>query len=219
MNDITGRVAEEEKITGISSGTEQINVSVNVGTDESIIRQVVTELTANKVDKEAGKVLSSNDYTDTEKAKLASLSNYDDTSIRIDLSKKVEKIEGKGLSSNDFTDKEKHKLEELENYNDAEVRGLIGNKQDKLTAGENITIVGNVISATGGSSYDDTEIRRELGNKVEKVDGKELSSNDFTNAEKAKLESLENYDDTQVKADIQTINNKLDGLEELLSEV
>lgn len=35
-----------------------------------------------KVDKEAGKGLSSNDYTDAEKAKLAGLENYDDTQIK-----------------------------------------------------------------------------------------------------------------------------------------
>lgn len=35
-----------------------------------------------KVDKEEGKGLSSNDYTDEEKAKLAGLENYDDTEVR-----------------------------------------------------------------------------------------------------------------------------------------
>ena len=35
-----------------------------------------------KVGKEAGKGLSSNDFTDTEKAKLAGLENYDDTEVR-----------------------------------------------------------------------------------------------------------------------------------------
>lgn len=37
------------------------------------------------------------------------------------------------------------------------------------------------------------------GNKVDKVAGKGLSTNDYTNAEKAKLAGLENYDDTQVR--------------------
>ena len=40
-----------------------------------------TELNA-KVDKVAGKQLSTNDYTTVEKNKLASLSNYDDTAIK-----------------------------------------------------------------------------------------------------------------------------------------
>lgn len=41
-----------------------------------------------------------------------------------------------------------------------------------------------------------------LDSKVDKVEGKDLSSNDFTDAEKTKLASLENYDDTTVLAKI-----------------
>ena len=46
-------------------------------------------LLAEKVDKESGKGLSSNDYSTEEKEKLAGLSNYDDTEIRNALSSKV----------------------------------------------------------------------------------------------------------------------------------
>lgn len=41
-----------------------------------------------------------------------------------------------------------------------------------------------------------------IAGKVDKVSGKGLSANDFTDADKSKLDSLENYDDTDVKADI-----------------
>ena len=47
----------------------------------------------NKVDKVAGKVLSTNDYTNTDKQKLAGLKNYDDTAIKADLAKKADKTE------------------------------------------------------------------------------------------------------------------------------
>ena len=46
------------------------------------------------------------------------------------------------------------------------------------------------------------DLNKELNNKVDKVQGKELSSNDFTDTLKEKLEELENYDDTEIKADI-----------------
>ena len=68
-----------------------------------------------------------------------------------DVSGKVDKVAGKGLSSNDYTDADKLKLAGLENYDDTQVRALIAGKQDKLVPGDNITIVGNVISSTGGS--------------------------------------------------------------------
>lgn len=43
-----------------------------------------------KVDVVAGKILSTNDYTDADKTKLQSLSNYDDTSIKQSLSTKAD---------------------------------------------------------------------------------------------------------------------------------
>lgn len=46
------------------------------------------------------------------------------------------------------------------------------------------------------------DLNKELNNKVDKVQGKELSSNDFTDTLKEKLEGLENYDDTEIKEDI-----------------
>ncbi|MDE7098322.1 MAG: hypothetical protein K2O60_04175 [Ruminococcus sp.] len=41
-----------------------------------------------------------------------------------------------------------------------------------------------------------------IAEKVDKETGKGLSTNDFTNADKSKLDGLENYDDTDVKDDI-----------------
>ena len=83
----------------------------------------------NKVDKEAGKGLSSNDYTDAEKEKLSGIAasaqvNVIETvevngtaltpsgkTVNIDLSGKVDKVSGKGLSTNDFTDDYKNKVD------------------------------------------------------------------------------------------------------------
>lgn len=83
----------------------------------------------NKVDKVAGKELSSNDYTDAEKTKLSGIATgaqanvietvkVDGTAltpsskaVNIDLSGKVDKVTGKGLSTNDFTDAYKTKVD------------------------------------------------------------------------------------------------------------
>ena len=47
--------------------------------------------------------------------------------------------------------------------------------------------------------------------KVDKIEGKGLSTNDYTDEEKTKLASLENYDDTEIKADILDLQtNKAD---------
>lgn len=86
-------------------------------------------LLANKVDKESGKGLSANDYTDAEKTKLSGIAanaqanviesvEVDGTAltpssktVNIDLSGKVDKVTGKGLSTNDFTDAYKNKID------------------------------------------------------------------------------------------------------------
>lgn len=55
--------------------------------------------------------------------------------------------------------------------------------------------------------YTKEEADKLLDKKVDKVGGKGLSTNDYTNAEKTKLASLENYDDTQIKAELATLHN------------
>ena len=46
----------------------------------------------------------------------------------------------------------------------------------------------------------------DISTKVDKIEGKGLSTNDFTNENKAKLQSLENYNDTYVKEQIGLLN-------------
>lgn len=94
-----------------------------------------------------------------------------------------------------------------------EIATLKKSKQDTLIEGDGITIDNNRISAnlTVNSSdyngqavvandtlilndendaYNDTEIRNLIGNKVDKVNGKGLSTNDFTTELKTKLENI-----------------------------
>lgn len=47
------------------------------------------------------------------------------------------------------------------------LQNTLNQKQDKLTAGSNITIRNNVISATGSASYDDSELRRLIRGKAD----------------------------------------------------
>lgn len=65
-----------------------------------------------KVDKVTGKGLSTNDFSDGDKAKLAALPTAD--ALSTSLAGKVDKIEGKGLSTNDYTTTEKDKLAGIE---------------------------------------------------------------------------------------------------------
>lgn len=51
---------------------------------------------------------------------------------------------------------------------------------------------------------------QDISGKVDKIDGKGLSTEDFTTEEKTKLQGLSNYDDTDIKNGITEINTKLD---------
>lgn len=63
-----------------------------------------------KVDKVSGKGLSTNDFTNTEKEKLAGFGSANLYALKSDIGNKVDKVDGKGLSTNDFTTAEKEKL-------------------------------------------------------------------------------------------------------------
>lgn len=65
-----------------------------------------------------------------------------------------------------------------------------------------------LIYTVNTQSYIDEAIKDLDTNKVDKEDGKGLSTNDFTNEDKEKLDGLENYDDTEIKQDIEDIQAK-----------
>ena len=79
---------------------------------------------------DANYVHTDNNYTTTEKNKLAELSNYDDTAIINTLANKVDKVEGKQLSDENYSLSEKQKLEDLSNYDDSSILSELNNKVD-----------------------------------------------------------------------------------------
>ena len=95
------------------------------------------------------------------------------TDVTTSLATKVDKVTGKELSSNDYTTAEKTKL--------AAITGTNTGDQDlsALATNTNLNLKANTTDVTTG-----------LATKVDKVTGKELSSNDYTTAEKAKLAAI-----------------------------
>lgn len=55
------------------------------------------------------------------------------------------------------------------------------------------------------------EMDSKLNTKVDKIEGKDLSSNDFTDNLKTKLEGLSNYNDTEIKTSIENKVDKVTG--------
>lgn len=178
--------------TGVlnATGTEvKIDEAINSTSTNPVQNKVISAALNKKVDVVAGKVLSSNDYTNDEKTKLANIAEganktivdtaLSETStnpvqnrvINTALSNKVSKEDGKGLSTNDYTTEEKIKL-------------------TGIAEGANRTIVDDKISTTSTNPIQNKIITAELNKKVNAVSGKGLSTNDYTTAEKTKLTSI-----------------------------
>lgn len=65
------------------------------------------------------------------------------------------------------------------------------NKLDGIDVGANKTTVDTALSTTSTNPVQNKVINSALGNKVDKVDGKGLSTNDYTTAEKTKLSQID----------------------------
>ena len=155
----------------------------------------IVERLSMKVDIEDGKGLSAEDYTTAEKTKLAGLSNYDDSAVRASLANKVDKIQGKGLSTEDFTTAEKTKLAGLENTS---VDSAFSSSSENPVQNKVVTAEINGINAQLTYMESHKASTTDLATKVDKVQGKGLSTEDFTTAEKEKLAELYNFDDDEL---------------------
>lgn len=83
----------------------------------------------------------------------------------------------------------------------------IGETADTAYAGNKGKANADAIAAIkDGVSIDSfSDVETALAGKVDAVQGKGLSTNDYTSAEKTKLAGLENYDDTGIQGDISAI--------------
>lgn len=155
--------------------------------------------------KDSNYVHTDNNFTTTEKEKLSGLSNYDDTEIKNLIDEKADKSEiptkvsqlendGNGIDSKFATI--------------AEVEDILSQATGGESAGDVLVALnehkGNFnnphnITAAQINAYTKEETNAALENKVDKVEGKGLSSNDYTDEEKEKLAGLNNYDDTSVR--------------------
>jgi hypothetical protein len=93
--------------------------------------------------------------------------------VSTSLANKVDKFTGKDLSTNDFTTAEKTKL--------AAITGTNTGDQD---------VSSFATTASLALKINSSDVSASLANKVDKFTGKDLSTNDFTTAEKTKLAAI-----------------------------
>ena len=120
---------------------------------------------------------------------------------------KVDKVDGKGLSSNDYTAAEKNKLATLKNYDDSALVAQVKALEQSLNtlvgdnASEAIDNFNEILKFLSGITDTQTlegmlanireDMQTYLSQKVDKESGKQLSTNDYTTADKNKLAGIE----------------------------
>lgn len=105
---------------------------------------------------------------------------------------------GQGTSNADITSL-KNRVSTLETDNSTNKTDINNLKTN------NETNKSNIQTLQQDNETNKTDIVNLEENKVDKVEGKGLSTEDFTTELKSKLESLENYDDTEIKEDISNL--------------
>lgn len=138
-----------------------------------------SNLTTSKalVSNSSGKVAVSS-VSSTELGYLSGVTSSVQTQIDELDANKVDKVDGKDLSSNDFTS------DYITKINNATT------KLSGIAEGANKTTVDSSLSSTSTNPVQNKVINSALSGKVDKVDGKSLSTNDFTNTLKSKLDGI-----------------------------
>lgn len=218
-------IAETDTLEGMfSEMSSSVSQSITTAISDFEVK-IKLFISQNYQPKESGKGLSTNDYTTTEKEKLAGLPTG--TQITQNLASKVDKVEGKQLSTEDFTTVLKNKLEGLSNYNDAEVKKNIASLQSTINTLvnenpnevidsfnevkkflEGVTDTENLAAMLAAL---ESKITAKIPTKLSQLsnDGNFVrdtdyvhTDNNFTTEEKEKLAGLANYDDTAITKSI-----------------
>lgn len=218
-------IAETDTLEGmLSEMSSSVSQSITTAISDFEVK-IKLFISQNYQPKESGKGLSTNDYTTTEKEKLAGLPTG--TQITQNLASKVDKVEGKQLSTEDFTTALKNKLEGLSNYNDTEVKKSLASLQSTINTLvnenpnevidsfnevkkflEGVTDTENLAAMLAAL---ESKITAKIPTKLSQLnnDGNFVSDknyvhtdNNFTTAEKEKLAGLANYDDTAITKSI-----------------
>lgn len=104
------------------------------------------------------------------------------------------------------TDDDMNEIKKVVNNNADEVTGMQENIEDlqdgQGSANADITSLKNRVNTL------ESNVSNLENNKVDKIEGKSLSTEDFTTELKTKLEGLNNYDDTEIKEDISEIKQE-----------
>lgn len=133
-------LSEEEYANAPIDAADAANKAAKAANDAVDKIGDVSEALAGKVDKEEGKGLSSNDYTDADKEKLEGLSNYDDTEVRAQLSGKASKEEVAAATEKTLSDANSYADEQVKAANEVIWNLLLPELDNAISDGDTTTL-------------------------------------------------------------------------------
>lgn len=95
----------------------------------------------------------------------------------------------------------------IDDVTKVEITRKDGTKKEAVVNGSVNSIIDVLVD--NKSVVKDNIANIDLSDKVDKVEGKVLSTNDFTNDDKEKLDGLSNYNDTKIKKEIESKQDEL----------
>ena len=169
-----------------SGSTISVDSELSSSSENPVQNKVIYQSLTNKVDKLSGKDLSSNDFTDDLKT------NYDSS------------------YENTHSHSNKSTIDKLSESNDGKLQ-----YNGVTIDGSGSTIsVDSELSSSSENPVQNKVIYQSLTNKVDKLSGKDLSTNDFTDDLKDKIETLYSKDELDskfsTKANASSLANKVD---------
>lgn len=190
--------ADKNKLGGIEAGAEA-NVQADWAQTDTSADDYIKNKPANLV-QDPDYVHTDNNFTDGDKSKLGGIESGAEANVQSDWNEA-------DTSADDYI---KNKPDLSVYATKTEVAEDLADKQDKLTAGSNITIVNNVISATAEpqvqADWAQTDssavdyIKNKPSNLVQDADYHHTDNN-FTDSDKNKLSGVEAGAEANVQAD------------------
>ena len=207
--DISGKADKSEM--AVSTSGDKTTITLKDGTSATVLN--AHQDISGKVDKVEGKGLSTNDYTTDEKTKLAGVaagaevnqnafSNVTIGATTIAASSKTDTVTLVGGTNITLTPDAANKTITIAGPATIDISGKADKDTDAVTgnlaefdANHNPVDSGKKVSDFAAATHthaisDVTGLQTALDGKVDKVDGKQLSTEDYTTAEKTKLSGI-----------------------------
>jgi len=138
------------------------------------------------------------DWKQTDRTAVDYIKNKPNLNVyatKTELNTKVDKVDGKGLSTNDYTNAEKSKLAGIQSGAEKNVQSDWNqsntNADDYIKNKPTIPSVDQTYNPNSRNAQSGTAVASAVSGKVDKVEGKQLSTEDYTTDEKTKLGGIE----------------------------